>query len=495
MTKETFYFAPIEFLVMAFEDVPTKDLINLISEDELLSYRLLGREFPPATTMRLAGMKRLIDFNGMTPKADVMLLLLRREFGLTADERYIACLQQFRAKLVADFTEWLNFGDGKTVAGVAKLFNAMFFEPVLPTKLLVSLPLVFAWTGKQLIWRSFISLFSQERSPWNEAATLVPTRTVNLRQLDSFPKEITRLAVGELVRGVPVSVFLSDQLQRAPGTPRRVHTILLADDADSDGSLEPVPRAPYIRSLYDSKRTDAASAGTTCSSTLITYHRGDGTVTSADLANAKVHYCDYESVVTFEPSGFSVLYKCTPANVSRAFTFLSYDDIRGQLRVITPRAVSGLTPLHLSTCRIDAVAVSEPFSVAVAWTDQRDTFIEIIEALDDGNIVRTAKYVLPTQIGKRVPNAFVKPTLSGTADVIVLSVYTRGSALGMDDTEETRPFFDNIVTLDRTTNMLTVETWSSDNGAPSKMFPRADLRRTFYEAPDLTQNLVATRLI
>jgi hypothetical protein len=464
----------LQFLLFA-EEMSSQRLLDLIGADALLAFRFFGRPFPRITSIELAAAKRTVESAGIAQTADVMLLLLEREFGLTSNEAFIDTLQQFRATLKADFGAWRTTGAGKTVAGVTELFNRMFFAPAPDSEYLLVPPLVFAWTGDELEWRSYIShVYASDTAEWRKVALVIPPDE-DPASMIGIPR-VGKPRIWQTERKVVTRI----QVPEAPNA----GYFILADDASMDGARITIPRFSYLPSLYSKQRKDSGALYTRIYDTGISYVDAEGSV-DVPWGFATAYNVDYESVVVFtrgaqidESGFFCVAYRCVPTSFDK-----NASPVVGQL-FFTDADVDQV----LVAERLDRVRSDEPFTVAVLWADRnRDFYLTVIEANADGSLFIKAWFSLPPMEEDPMPGFEATGTfrlyMAGSVDAICVREFPSD--------REGRA---EILVMEIETGALTLETWNSE--APlRRLFGRSDGRRPYVGTPTIKRMPNPLRLI
>jgi hypothetical protein len=94
---------PDYLMLLLVEESLTVDILDILEENPVLSWRFLGGEKPTDLTS-----EQLIAESGFSPTAIVMLSILERDFGITGSFEKCHCLHQFRTSAVAAFNTYFT---------------------------------------------------------------------------------------------------------------------------------------------------------------------------------------------------------------------------------------------------------------------------------------------------------------------------------------------------------------------------------------------------
>jgi hypothetical protein len=313
---ETF---PITVLMEIFAYVPTNELLEFLDSDPVFQYRFFG-------TPRPESLRGLVV---LEPTADVMLLMLEREFGLTNDVTKAQCMQPLREETTKAFAKWrLAVRDG--VAEVKAVLEKLLTSPM-------DAYLQPGWS----LAGGVVFRIDPETSIL-QYASLIETFGDKIGWRSVVCAEAHAIAVGRPNQGTYVSAFIRGVAVEFAG-PR--HSCFIVDSngkSANDGAV-------FLPSLYAQERNYPVDFS---------------------LIQRKIVYEDYEAALAVEHEG--------GLDMTVRLYRMRVDAADGVQQAFLPRPsftrttdFSIMQTEVLFASRIDRAWLSERLAVCVVWREKR----------------------------------------------------------------------------------------------------------------------------
>jgi hypothetical protein len=406
-----FYSAPVLVVKTILSSVSTETTLAWLREDDLLAYRFLGAPWPETRSNATALMNRAI----FKPVADVMLMLLEREFGITADTDKMQCVEQFQPLLQTHFLSWVNSAG---VAGVAAVFDRLFYGAAFDNAYLVAGGVVFTEKKGRLAYTSVLAFCARgaETEFVDALAKRSYTDTVYFGPMREFGTEVHASAS---VRNIVTVVEF-----RWAGW---MTLFSLCGDVDPTRI-----RHQFDAGVYERRRTDAGSYGTAPITRLQLYATENARPVIVAMGR-KLMYADYECAVWMHMPAIgayiTIVNRFVPEqDVPEAVLAI---DEPGLLRyeIGERQAYNGFGFILGRVFRLDRVRSGDRFSLAVIWGRATDAYLDVVTSRVDGSMYVAARYPIPIHLRDRSKSAsagivrFVTNEPYGWA-VWLLDVYT-----------------------------------------------------------------------